>query len=694
MEKISFNVGGKELTLETGKMAKQANGSILATYGGAAVLATACCSSTATEGLDFVPLQVEYNEKYYAAGKIPGGFLKREGRPKSKEILVSRLIDRPMRPLFHKAFGREIQIVPTVVSADQENTPDMVAIIAASAAVTVSDIPFEGPVGGVRVAYVDGDFVVNPTFSQIEASELDIVVAGTEEGITMVEGGAKEVSEDLMLQAIEKAETAIKEICEAQVKLAELCGKEKLPLVTVEKSLDNEDEIKEFLTPKFAEACFVLGKMERYAAIDAVKSEAKAKFFPDEEEADADDLELFGKLASKVEKAVVRDSILNKGVRTDGRKTTDIRTITTEVDVLERAHGSALFTRGETQSLGVVTLGTVSDEQMLDNIDGELRYEHFMLHYNFPPFSVGETGRLTTGRREIGHGHLAQRALEGVLPKKGEFPYTIRVVSEILESNGSSSMATVCSGSMSLQNAGVPIRKPVAGIAMGLISEGDDFVILSDILGEEDHLGDMDFKVAGTEDGITAFQMDIKISNVSRQLMEQALKQAHEGRMHILGEMAKTISDTRTEVNKYAPKITTFAVPQDKIGMIIGPGGKTIQSISEKSGASVNIDNDGQVTVSGKNAESAETATAMIQGMIQEPEIGTTYDGIVKKITDFGAFIEIFPGKEGLCHISKLSKERVQKVEDVLELNQAIRVKLIDIDRMGRLNFSFVDADK
>ncbi|MBN2651382.1 MAG: polyribonucleotide nucleotidyltransferase [Spirochaetales bacterium] len=692
MEKITMNVGGKELTLETGRMARQANGAILATYGGSAVLATACCSSSVTEGLDFVPLQVEYNEKYYAAGKIPGGFLKREGRAKNKEILVSRLIDRPMRPLFHKEFGREIQVIPTVVSADQINPPDMLAVIAASAAVTISDIPFEGPVGGLRVAYVNDEFVVNPTFDQIQESIMDIVVAGTEEGITMVEGGAKEVSEDLMLQAIEIAETTIKEMCQVQRKLAELVGKEKLPMATIPAKLENEAEITEFLAPKLAEACFVLGKKARYAAIDEVKAEAKAKFIA--EDADEDTLKMFSKLAGSIEKNVVRQSILKNNKRTDGRSTTDIRNITCEVGILERTHGSSLFTRGETQSLGVVTLGTVSDEQMQDDIDGDLKYEHFMLHYNFPPFSVGETGRLGTGRREIGHGHLAQRALEGVLPTKLDFPYTIRIVSEVLESNGSSSMATVCSGSLSMLSAGVPIKAPVAGIAMGLISEGDDYVILSDILGEEDHLGDMDFKVAGTEKGITAFQMDIKISNVSRELMQNALKQAYDGRMHILGIMNQTIATPNSDVSKYAPKIVAFNVPQDKIGMIIGPGGKTIQSITEKTKATVNIDNDGKVTVSGKNSESAEMACNLIKGMIAEPEVGKTYKGVVKKITEFGAFIEIFPGKEGLCHISKLSKERVQKVEDVLQINQVIQVKLIEIDRMGRINFSYVDAEQ
>lgn len=686
---VTIPMGSGELILETGKMAKQANGAVFARYEGSAVLATVCCSDKPVEGLDYVPLQVEYNEKYYAAGKIPGGFLKREGRPKDKEILVCRLIDRPMRPLFHKAFKRDIQVVPTVVSADQINPPDIIAMVAASAAVVISDIPFEGPVAAVRISSVDGELIVNPTFDQIARSELDIVVAGTSEGITMVEGGAKEVAEERMLEAIALAEVEIKKICAAQLELREKAGKEKLPLVEVEEVFALEDEIKSFATPKLEEACFVLGKFERYAAIKAVKEETLKAF---EEKLEEEDYGKVDKIFEELEYTIVRSSILKNGKRTDGRSVEDIRPISCEIRVLPRTHGSALFTRGETQALAVTTLGTVSDEKIVDDIDGDKSYENFMLHYNFPPFSVGETGRMGTGRREIGHGHLAQRAIEGVLPKKEDFPYTVRVVSEILESNGSSSMATVCGSSLSLQSAGVPIKKPVAGIAMGLISSPEKTVVLSDILGEEDHLGDMDFKVAGTEDGITAFQMDIKISGVSQEIMATALSQAKKGRMHILGIMNETISSHQGNMSEYAPKIITLKVDEDKIGAVIGPGGKVIKGISERSGASINIDDSGLVTIFGRDQASAEAGEAMVRGIVEEPEIGTIYQGTVKRIMDFGAFVEILPGKEGLVHISKLSRERVNSVSDVLKVDQEIPVKLIEIDRMGRINLSYIDA--
>ncbi len=686
---VSIPIGNGELILETGKMAKQANGAVYARYEGSAVLATVCCSSKPVEGLDYVPLQVEYNEKYYAAGKIPGGFLKREGRPKDKEILVCRLIDRPMRPLFHKSFQRDIQVVPTVISADQINPPDIVAMVAASAAVVISDIPFEGPVGAVRISSVDGELIVNPTFDQIEKSELDIVVSGTNDGITMVEGGAKEVSEERMLEAIAVAETEIKKLCAAQLELREKAGKEKLPLVENSEEFALEADIKAYAYAKLEEACFVKGKFERYAAIKAVKNETAEKFA---EQISEEEAPYFDKLFEKMEYDIVRASILDKGVRTDGRGTEDIRPISCEIRMLERTHGSALFTRGETQALAVTTLGTISDEKIVDNIDGDKSYESFMLHYNFPPFSVGETGRMGTGRREIGHGHLAQRAVEGVLPSKDEFPYTIRVVSEILESNGSSSMATVCGSSLSLQSAGVPIKKPVAGIAMGLISSDDKTVVLSDILGEEDHLGDMDFKVAGTEEGITAFQMDIKISGVSQEIMSRALSQAKTGRMHILGIMNDTIHSHQGNLSRYAPKISTMRVEEDKIGLIIGPGGKTIKGISERSGANVNIDDDGKITIFGKDMASAEAAEGLIKALVEEPEVGTIYQGTVKRIMDFGAFVEILPGKEGLVHISKLARERVNAVSDVLKVDQEIPVKLIEIDRMGRINLSYIDA--
>lgn len=691
---VSVRIGDGELVFETGKIAKQANGAVYAHYAGSAVIATVCCGEQPSEPIDYVPVSVEYNEKYYAAGKIPGGFLKREGKPKDKEILVSRLIDRPMRPLFDKAFGREIQIVPTVVSSDMTHTPDIVAINAASCAVTISDIPFYGPIAAVRVALIGDEYVINPTFQQIPQARLDIVVAGTHDGITMVEGGAKEVSEQNMLDAIAAAQPVITEICEAQMKMRELCGKEKLPLMDVTEDLSWLEPVREFAYPLEKEASFVKGKMNRYAALEEAHAKVRAQF------ADliAEDDKREGQLAAMfddLEYNILRASILNDGVRTDGRKVTEIRPITCEVGVLPCTHGSALFTRGETQSLAVTTLGTAQDEQMFDTIDGEKSFANFMLHYNFPPYSVGECGRLTTGRREIGHGHLAQRALEAVLPKKDTFPYTVRVVSEIMESNGSSSMASVCGGCLSLMDAGVPISAPVAGIAMGLITEGADYskyVVLSDILGEEDHLGDMDFKVAGTSKGITAFQMDIKIAGVTPEIMSKALQQAKDGRMHILGIMHDTIEGPRSEISELAPKILTIKVPEETIGAVIGTGGKTIKGIAQKAGAEINIEDDGTVMIYGRNNASAQEAKKLILSIIEKPEVGKIYHGTVKRIVDFGAFIEILPGKEGLCHISKLAKTRVKQVTDVLQVGQEVDVKLIEIDRMDRLNLSYVDA--
>ena len=692
---VKVNVGGVDLEFESGKIGKQANGCVFARYAGSVVIATVCCGEAPSEPIDYVPVSVEYNEKYYAAGKIPGGFLKRESKPKDKEILVSRLIDRPMRPLFDKAFGREIQIVPTVVSSDMIHTPDVVAINAASCAVTISDIPFYGPIAAVRVAKIGSEFVINPTFQQIGQALLDIVVAGTRDGITMVEGGAHEVSEDDMLEAISCAQPVITEICDTQLKMRELCGKEKLPLMDI-KEEDKEwlVPIREYAYPLEKEASFVKGKMNRGNALSQVRKSVIEKFSSLIEERE-NGLDEVLKMFDDMEYEILRSSILNDGVRTDGRKVTEIRPISCEVSLLPCTHGSALFTRGETQSLAVTTLGTVNDEQLFDNIDGEKTYSNFMLHYNFPPYSVGECGRLTTGRREIGHGHLAQRALEAVVPKKDVFPYTIRVVSEIMESNGSSSMASVCGGCLSLMDAGVPISKPVAGIAMGLITEGADYsryVILSDILGEEDHLGDMDFKVAGTKDGITAFQMDIKIAGVTPEIMRKALNQAKEGRMHILSIMAETLSGPRSEISELAPKILTVKVPEDKIGAVIGTGGKTIRSVAEQSGAEINIDDDGTVMIYGKNNQCAQEAKKLVLSIIEEPEEGKIYHGVVKRIADFGAFIEILPGKEGLCHISKLSKNRVKNVSDVLSVGQEVDVKLTEIDRMGRLNLSYIDA--
>lgn len=688
-QRVTYKIGNEELILETGHLAKQANGAIYAQYGGTAVLATVCASATAVEGLDYVPVTVDYNEKYYAAGKIPGGFIKREGRPKDKEILVSRLIDRPMRPLFEKAFGREIQIVPTCISSDMINPPDILAVIASSAAVVISDIPFNGPVAGARVAYLDGEFVINPTFSQIEKADMEIVVAGTAEGITMVEGGAHEVSEEIMLKALEKAHEFIKAMCALQNELRAACGKEKLPLAPVNATLANKDAIYAKAYPELSKALYTKGKVERREACDAIRKALSEEYA--EQLADETQAKLFAALFDDMEYHILRENILEKGLRVDGRGLEDIRPITCEIGVLPRPHGSAVFTRGETQSLAVVTLGTVFDEQVYDDIEGDRR-ENFILHYNFPPYSVGEVGRLGTGRREIGHGHLAHRSLMPMIPSRDAFPYTIRVVSEILESNGSSSMATVCGGTLSLLHAGVPMKKPVAGIAMGLITDGSRFAVLSDILGEEDHLGDMDFKVAGTAEGITGFQMDIKIAGVSAEIMKKALEQAKKGRLHILGIMNQTISKPSEQVSKYAPRIETLKIPVDKIGALIGPGGKIIKALSEQYHVTINTENDGTVTIYGRDSSSAIGAKAAVIGIVEDPEVGRIYEGTVKCIKDFGAFIEILPGKEGLCHISKLSRSRIEKVTDVLKEGQKVPVKLLEIDKLGRLNLSYIDA--
>jgi len=692
--KVTLQVAGKELVLETGRIAKQANGSVFAQYAGSAVIATVCASKESLEGLDYVPLTVEYNEKYYAAGKIPGGFIKRESRPKDKEILVSRLIDRPMRPLFEKSFGREIQLIPTTLSTDQVNPPDILAIIASSAAVHISDIPFNGPVAGVRVCQVDGELIVNPTYEQIEKSTLEIVVAGTKDGITMVEGGAKEVSEELMIEALDKAHNMIREFCALQEKLRALAGKEKLPLIVPSYALENADAIRAAAYPKLESACFLSTKQERHNGIKAVKTELESQHAAQLE--DEKQKKLFDALFEDMQYEILRSSILEKGKRVDGRGLEDIRSITCEVDILQRTHGSALFTRGETQALVVTTLGTVFDEQVFDDIEGDKR-ENFILHYNFPPYSVGEVGRTGTGRREIGHGNLARRSLEAMVPSKEDFPYTVRVVSEIMESNGSSSMASVCGGTLSMLNAGVPMKKPVAGIAMGLITgenagSGGRFAVLSDILGEEDHLGDMDFKVAGTKDGITGFQMDIKISGVSQEIMRKALDQAKRGRLHILSIMNQCIDRPVEQISEYAPKIVTLRIDIDKIGALIGPGGKNIKALCEQYSVKINTEDDGTVTIFGKNKKDAENAKAAVMGIASDPEVGRVYEGVVKRIMDFGAFVEILPGKEGLVHISKLSRQRIAQVTDVVKEGQQIPVKLIEIDKMGRINLSYIDA--
>ncbi len=688
-QRVSFTIGDEELILETGKMAKQANGAVFARLGGSAVIATACCADSEKEDLDFIPLSVDYIEKYYAAGKIPGGFIKRESRPKDKEILVSRLIDRPIRPLFSRLFRREIQVIPIVISTDLVHTPDILAMNAASAAITISDIPFEGPIGAVRIGYVDGALVVNPTFDQIQSSSLEIIVAGTLKGITMVEGSARQLPESLIVEAIEIAHKTIKELCRIQIELAQKVGKAKLPLVEKPSTFTLGKEVRDFAFAKLEEACFVKGKETRVKAMRVVRDETLKAFA---EKLAPTDIKPVKLLFEDMEQEIMRASIAGKGVRTDGRSPTQIRPITCEIDVLPRTHGSALFTRGETQALVVTTLGTALDEQIMDNIDGDSR-KNFMLHYNFPPFSVGEVGRLgSPGRREIGHGHLAERAIGMVLPKKEDFPYTLRIVSEILESNGSSSMATVCGSTLSLLNAGVRMLKPVAGIAMGLVKEGDKFVVLSDILGEEDHLGDMDFKVAGTEDGITALQMDIKIEGVSAEILKKALAQAREGRLHILGIMNQTISQPRTDISDFAPKVISIKVPTEKIGLIIGPGGKNIKGMSEKTGSTINIDDDGTVTIYNHLKEGAEKAQKMVEGLIEEAVVGKTYVGPVKRIMDFGAFVEILPGKEGLVHISKLAATRVEKVEDVVKEGQELTVIVTEIDHMGRVNLATKEA--
>ncbi len=691
VERVTYKIGDEELILETGKIGKQANGCVYAQFAGTAVIATVCASSTVVEGMDYVPVTVEYNEKFYAAGKIPGGFVKREGRPKDKEILVSRLIDRPMRPLFEMSFGREIQIVPTCVSADGVHTPDILAVIASSAAVSISDIPFHGPVAACRVGYLDGKYIINPTFQEQEKAQLEIVVAGTKDGFTMVEGGANEVSEEVMLGALNEAQKFITDMCLLQEELVKKAGKEKLPLAPLDVTLANAAEIEAKATPLVKEANFRPGKQARGDAVKAVKKQIAAEYA--EQLEDETQKKLFDALFDDIQYKLLRKSILEEGVRIDGRKCDEIRPITCEVGVLPRPHGSALFTRGETQSLAVTTLGTLQDEQSYDDIDGE-RSEHFILHYNFPPYSVGETGKLTTGRREIGHGNLARRSLAPMVPSREEFPYTVRVVSEILESNGSSSQASTCGGCLSMLAAGVPLKKMVAGIAMGLITEGEHYEkykILSDILGEEDHLGDMDFKVAGTKDGITGFQMDIKIPGVTTEIMTKALEQARVGRLHILSIMEKCI-DKPAPLSPYAPKILTMKIPIDRIGALIGPGGKNIKALCAQYEVTINTDEDGTVTIYGKTGMAAEEAKKAVKGITEDPEPGTIYQGTVKSIKDFGAFIEILPGKEGLCHISKLSHGRVEKVTDVLKEGQVIPVKLLEVDQRGRLQLSYIDA--
>ncbi len=673
-----INIGGQILKLETGKLAKQASGAVLATYGDTMVLATVVGAENPVEGQDFFPLQVEYREKTAAVGRIPGGFFKREGKPSEKEVLTSRLIDRPIRPLFPDGYKCETQIIIGVYSSDQENDSDVVAAVAASAALMVSDIPFEGPIGEVRVGRVNGEFLVNPTHTQLKESDMDLIVGGTEESVVMVEGEANEASESDLLSAVRFAHENIKLLCKAQKELAAECGKPKREAKPAEVNEELINEVKSLSFDKLKEIHRTAYKKEERSLktkelFDSVIEALKEKY-PEQEKA-------IYTIYDDLQYEDMREMILTEGKRIDGRTTKDIRTITCEVGILPRTHGSSLFTRGETQSLTSLTLGTKMDQQRIDGLLPE-EDKSFMLHYNFPPFSTGETGRFTgPGRREIGHGHLAERSLKSVLPDEKDFPYTIRIVSDILESNGSSSMATVCAGTLALMDGGVSIKKPVAGIAMGLIKEGDRIAVLSDILGNEDHLGDMDFKVCGTTEGITGFQMDIKIKGVSFEIMETALLQAKEGRLHILGIMKETLAEPRTNISSYAPHLYTMTVPIDMIGAVIGPGGKNIRHIIEQSGAEINIEDDGTVTIAAVSGESASIAQSMIAKITEVPEVGKIYQGKVVKTTEFGAFVEILPGKEGLLHISQIDIKRVAKVEDVLKRGDEIEVKVIAIDK-------------
>ncbi|MEX2618578.1 MAG: polyribonucleotide nucleotidyltransferase [Alphaproteobacteria bacterium] len=679
--------GGRRLVLETGKIARQADGAVLVTYGDTKVLCTAVAQKQPKVGIDFFPLTINYQEKTFAAGKIPGGFFKREGRPSEKETLTSRLIDRPIRPLFAEGFHNETQVICTVLAHDLENDPDVPALIGAAAALTISGIPFLGPLGGARVGYIDGQYVLNPLADQLPDSTLDLLVAGTQEGVLMVESEASELDEDVMLGAVMFGYREFQKVIDLIIQLAETCAKEPWnvpPPADAEASV--KSRLKELAEASIRDAYAITVKQDRVEALSAAKETAFKALA--NEMGDDYDAQLAGGLMKKLEKDVVRGNILKTGMRIDGRDTRSVRPIAAEVGILDRAHGSALFTRGETQALVVTTLGTGQDEQIIDALEGEYR-EHFMMHYNFPPYSVGEASFLRTpGRREIGHGKLAWRAIHPLLPSKADFPYTLRVVSEVTESNGSSSMATVCGSSMSLMDAGVPLVRSCAGIAMGLIKEGDEFAVLSDILGDEDHLGDMDFKVAGTELGITALQMDIKITSITEEIMKIALAQAKQGRIHILNEMESGITSVRQGVSEHAPRITTMTVPRDKIRDIIGAGGKVIREICEVTGAKIDIEDDGTIKVAAVDAEAGEKAMKWIHSIVAEPEVGVIYDGKIVKIMDFGAFVNFFGARDGLVHISELAKERVGSVGDVVSEGQTVKVKVLAIDDRGKVKLS------
>jgi polyribonucleotide nucleotidyltransferase len=684
-----LNWGGRRLVLETGQVARQADGAVLATYGETTVLCTAVAAKNARPGQDFFPLTVNYQEKTFAAGKIPGGFFKREGRPSEKETLVSRLIDRPLRPLFASRFVNETQVVCTVLSHDLENDPDIVSMIGASAALTISGIPFLGPIAGARVGYIDGNYVLNPTLSQLPRSDLDLVVAGTGEGVLMVESEAKELPEHVMLGAVTFGHREFQPVIQAIIDLAETCAREPWSLPSKSLELDEiSARLRQAVGPLIEAAYATQGKQDRSNRLDAAKAKL-AELFPDEAQ-----YAVALKLFKDIEKEIVRGAILRDGRRIDGRDTRSVRPISCDVGILPRAHGSALFTRGETQALVVATLGTGQDEQVIDALEGEYR-ENFMLHYNFPPYATGEAGRMgSPGRREVGHGKLAWRAIHPLLPGKEGFPYTIRVVSEITESNGSSSMASVCGASLALMDAGVPLPRSVAGIAMGLIKEPEGFAVLSDILGDEDHLGDMDFKVAGTEQGVTALQMDIKITSITEEIMRIALDQARDGRNHILGEMAKALTGARDTVSNNAPRITSFSIPKEKIREVIGSGGKVIREITETTGAKIDIDDDGTVKVAAVDGDAAQAAIDWIRGIVAEPEVGIIYNGKVVKVVDFGAFVNFLGSRDGLVHISELAPQRVGKVADVVKLGDNVKVKVLGFDDRGKVKLSMRQVDQ
>ncbi|MBV1708140.1 MAG: polyribonucleotide nucleotidyltransferase [Hyphomicrobiales bacterium] len=683
---------GRTLTLETGRIARQADGAVLATYGETTVLATVVSAKSAKPGVDFFPLTVNYQEKAFAAGRIPGGYFKREGRPSEKETLVSRLIDRPIRPLFPDGYRHDTQIVVTVLSHDLENDPDVLSMVATSAALTLSGVPFMGPVGGARVGMINGALKLNPTLDEMKSSSLDLVVAGTADAVLMVESEAKELSEATMLDAVMTGHRGFQPVLEAIIRLAEKAAKEPRDLVLADKSAV-EKAVHDIAEADLRQAYKITAKQERYSAVDAVKAKVNAALLPADGEAKFSK-EAVGEAFHDLQAKVVRWNVLDTGIRIDGRDVKTVRPIISEVGILPRTHGSALFTRGETQALVVATLGTGEDEQFIDSLDGTYK-ERFLLHYNFPPYSVGETGRMgSPGRREIGHGKLAWRALHPMLPTAAEFPYTVRVVSEITESNGSSSMATVCGTSLALMDAGVPLKRPTAGIAMGLILEGTRFAVLSDILGDEDHLGDMDFKVAGTEEGITSLQMDIKIAGITEEIMKVALAQAKDGRLHILGEMAKALTGARAELGEFAPRIETLKIPTDKIREVIGTGGKVIREIVEKTGAKINIEDDGTVKVASSDGNKIKAAIAWIKSIASDPEVGQIYEGTVVKTVDFGAFVNFFGARDGLVHISQLTTTRVNKTTDVVKEGDKVKVKLVGFDDRGKVRLSMRAVDQ